>query len=129
MSVEDPNKNFNPEEALLRKRFKEIMDHLNVLERSVQNRELPSTFIYNVVGNLLNYVTGILELLELGENRILEKRVEIEERFYLAEKYLDILTTNEEALQSEVSIDLKTWLKMGQREVDHAREVVAKYTT
>ncbi len=124
MSTEDPNKNFKQELVVFRMRLERVKNQLAELEDLMKSRGLSSMFVHNVVHNVLGGMS--LEMLELEPDDI-ELKTMAEEALSLAEEYLDTLNRSEEALQSEASMSFETWLKMGQQETNHAREVVLKF--
>jgi len=128
MSNENPNKGIEQEIVVFKERLGKIKERLVELEQLTKSRGLSFRFINNVMNNVLGGVRISLEILEQEPDDTGLKTV-TEEILSLAERYLDTLNKNEEALQSEASMDSETWSKMGQQESNHAREIVAKYGT
>ncbi|GEM_PF-6721096 len=121
----NPGQNFEREAGVFDERHKRITERLVALENLVKERGLSSEFIHNVIGNILSAVGPALEI--FSEEPDMEMRTIVEEGLDLAEKYLDTLNKNEDALKEESSMDFETWIKMGQQESNHAREIIKKY--
>jgi hypothetical protein len=121
-----------PEDKLVRitiakEKLNAVQERLSSLISQLDSKGVNSGFIDNVVRNLLHPASLVLDR---DPEKITVEKLEaygIEDRLATAQDYLYVLSNNEPALSEETSLDFESWKDRKQGEMDHAKEVIAKY--